>query len=63
MQILIYYKFCFNLEGWFLNYLLVLLSAIVLYVATIEVCAVVYVFPVSQCDLNLTPSQKGILGM
>lgn len=25
-------------------------------------CGIGFVLPVSQCDLNLTPSQKGILG-
>lgn len=41
---------------------MVVISGIVLYVAAVEVCTILYVFPVSQCDLNLTPSEKGILG-
>lgn len=27
-----------------------------------ESCVVAYIFPVSQCDLNLTTNEKGLLG-
>lgn len=30
--------------------------------AAVEVIDILYVFPVSECDLRLTPSEKGILG-
>lgn len=34
----------------------------ILFSVAIEICNLLYVFPVSQCDLNLTSTEKGILG-
>lgn len=34
----------------------------VMFSVSIEISGILYVFPVSQCDLNLTASEKGILG-
>lgn len=51
-----------QLECGLFSHLIVVISGIVLYLAALEVCGILYVFPVSQCDLNLTPSEKGILG-
>lgn len=45
-----------------LNYLLIFLSGMTLFSTIAEIVGIMYVFPVSQCDLNLTPSEKGILG-
>lgn len=33
-----------------------------LYAVGLETCCILYVIPVSQCDLNLTTTQKGLLG-
>lgn len=44
------------------NYLLIFLSGLVLFATIVEIGSIMYVFPVSQCDFNLTASQKGILG-
>lgn len=49
-------------EFGFFNYLLILISGMILYAVSIETCGILYVFPVSECDLNLTYTQKGILG-
>lgn len=52
----------FHLEIGFLNYLLVFLSGMTLFATIVEIVGIMYVFPVSQCDLNLTSSEKGMLG-
>lgn len=54
--------FFVHLEIGFLNYLLIFLSGMTLFATIVEIVGIMYVFPVSQCDLNLTPSEKGILG-
>lgn len=38
------------------------MSGLTLFSTIVEIVGIMYVFPVSQCDLNLTPSEKGILG-
>lgn len=43
------------------NYVLIFVSAVILYAVGYETCAILYVIPVSQCDLNLNSNQKGIL--
>lgn len=44
------------------NYVLVIICGMVIFSVAIEICGILYVFPVSQCDLNLTAGEKGILG-
>lgn len=44
------------------NYLLITISGFSLTAVFAESCGISYVLPVSQCDLNLTTHQKGILG-
>ncbi|XP_031626823.1 synaptic vesicle glycoprotein 2B-like [Contarinia nasturtii] len=44
------------------NYFLIFVSGIILYAVGLETCGILYVIPISQCDLNLTSSEKGILG-
>lgn len=38
------------------------MSGIILYAVALETCVILYVIPISQCDLNLSTSQKGVLG-
>lgn len=54
--------FFFILEIGIFHYLLVIISGLAVFATIGEICSIMYVFPVSQCDLNLTPSEKGILG-
>lgn len=42
--------------------MLILISGLALFAVSIEIQGILYVFPVSQCDLNLTAAEKGILG-
>lgn len=44
------------------NYVLILISGIVLTSVILDSCCISFVLPVSECDLNLTASQKGVLG-
>lgn len=44
------------------NYILMLTSALTMAAFIIEMIGISFIFPVSQCDLHLTSSQKGILG-
>ncbi|XP_055325180.1 synaptic vesicle glycoprotein 2B-like [Sitodiplosis mosellana] len=44
------------------NYYIIFVSGIILYAVGLETCAILYVIPVSTCDLSLTTNQKGILG-
>lgn len=46
--------------GWF-SYVLIFITAMVMISMLIETCGVSFVIPVSQCDLNLTPTKKGRL--
>lgn len=55
------YKFFNQPEFGLFNYVLVFLTGIILTAVLFETCGIVYVLPVSQCDLKLTPVQKGIL--
>lgn len=44
------------------NYVLILITGIVLTSVILDSCSISFVLPVSECDLNLTPRQKGVLG-
>lgn len=43
------------------NYVIILVSGIVVYAVALEAMAILYALPVLQCDLNLSSSQKGVL--
>lgn len=43
------------------NYVIIFVSAMVINTASMVTIDISFVLPVSQCDLNLTSSQKGIL--
>lgn len=51
-----------HLDFGLFNYVLIWFSALILHAITLETCAIAFIMPVSECDLNLTQSQKGILG-
>lgn len=53
---------CDRIEFGRFNYVLILISGIVLTSVILDSCCISFVLPVSECDLNLTPSQKGVLG-
>lgn len=42
--------------------MLIFVSAIILLGVMLETCGISYVLAVSECDLNLTTSRKGVLG-
>lgn len=44
------------------NFYLIIVSGLILCASFMETCGLAYVIPVSQCDLNLTMSEKGFLG-
>lgn len=44
------------------NYVIIFVSGMVLNAVLLESCGIAFVIPVSQCDLKLTTSEKGILG-
>lgn len=57
--------FCVHLsasEFGVFNYFLILVAGIILNAVYMETCGIGFVLPVSQCDLQLTADQKGILG-
>lgn len=43
------------------NYILILLSGIIFTAVNLETCGISFVIPVSDCDLRLTASEKGML--
>ncbi|XP_031625525.1 synaptic vesicle glycoprotein 2B-like [Contarinia nasturtii] len=43
------------------NYIVIVLSGMILFSVLMETSAIAFILPVSQCDLNLTTSEKGIL--
>lgn len=51
-----------QLEFGLFNYILILVSGMILNAVLMETCGIAFVLPVSQCDLKLTTSEKGILG-
>lgn len=51
----------FNLDFGLFNYVIICVSATILYAVAAEISAILYVIPVSECDLKLNLSQKGIL--
>lgn len=50
-----------QLEFGFFNYLLIVLSGIVLYEVAMELLGISYIIPILSCDMNLTSNEKGIL--
>lgn len=44
-----------------INYFLIVISGIVLGAVLLETCAISFVIPVSECDMKLTSTDKGIL--
>lgn len=63
MKIYKYYDtISISLDFGHFNYVLICVSALIFYAVTMETCAIAYILLVSECDLNLTTSQKGILG-
>lgn len=44
------------------NYILIFVSGLILNAVLLETCGIAFVIPVSQCDLNLTSAEKGVLG-
>ncbi|XP_055326017.1 synaptic vesicle glycoprotein 2B-like isoform X1 [Sitodiplosis mosellana] len=46
----------------FFNYVIIFLSGMILNAVMLETCGMAFVIPVSQCDLKLSTSEKGILG-
>ncbi|XP_031639091.1 synaptic vesicle glycoprotein 2B-like [Contarinia nasturtii] len=45
----------------FFNYVTIFLSGLILNAVLVETCGISFIIPVSQCDLNLTAGEKGIL--
>lgn len=43
------------------NYMIIFLSGHIIFAVGMETCSILYAMPVA-CDLNMTTSQKGILG-
>lgn len=43
------------------NYSLILISGIILYAALVETCGMTFVLPVSQCDMNYSTQEMGII--
>lgn len=55
-------KYChFHLEFGLFNYILILVSGMVLFAVAMETCGISYVLPMSECDMNLSTSDEGIL--
>lgn len=52
---------CFQLGFGLFNYFVISVSGLILYAVVLETCAILYVMPVSQCDMRLSASQKGVL--
>lgn len=52
----------FVVEFGLFNYVIIFISGLVIYAAVLETISFAYALPVSECDLNLSTSQKGILG-
>lgn len=50
-----------SLEFGLFNYTVILLTAIVLIAVANEIVNICYILPVATCDLNLNPTNKGIL--
>lgn len=50
------------LEFGFFNYILMINGGMIMSALVMEKVGITYIFPVSQCDLNLTHTQKGVLG-
>ncbi|XP_055304610.1 synaptic vesicle glycoprotein 2B-like [Sitodiplosis mosellana] len=44
------------------NYVMIFLSGLILNAVFMETCGMAFVIPVSQCDMELSTSEKGILG-
>ncbi|XP_055309491.1 synaptic vesicle glycoprotein 2B-like isoform X2 [Sitodiplosis mosellana] len=44
------------------NYVMIFLSGLILNAVLMETCGMAFVIPVSQCDMKLSASEKGILG-
>lgn len=51
----------FNIEFGKFNVYLIVVCGIVYSTALVETLSISYILPVSECDLNLSTSQKGIL--
>lgn len=43
------------------NYFIIFISGLILFAVVMETLGISFVLPVSQCDLNLTTQEKGIL--
>lgn len=57
-----YHSFIFRLEFGIINYVIIFLCGMILYAVVMETSGVLFMLPVSECDLNLTTNKKGILG-
>ena len=55
-------NFCLFLEFGLFNYVIIGLCGLIIHTVGVEASSIAFVLPVSECDLNLTSSQKGILG-
>lgn len=51
----------FALEFGLFNYILIFVCGMALNAVIMETCGISFVLPVSQCDLNLSSSEKGVL--
>lgn len=52
----------FYLEFGLFNYIIIFVGGLTLYAVAMETIGLVYIIPVLQCDLDVTTSEKGILG-
>lgn len=58
-----FFLFCsFLLEFGLFNYILIINGGLIMSALVMEKLSIPVIFPVSQCDLHFTSSQKGILG-
>lgn len=56
-----YFFLLFKLDFGVFNYVVIVLSAMILNAVLLETCGISFVLPVSECDLKLSASERGIL--